>query len=223
MKKWAKYIIVWVSVLLNLWILQILFPWIYSSITNIFLEECDDLKGSDIKVLNNYFSVESNKWNYKYWCNLVEINTHHYISWSNTLNKVSLKNWSKIPSEIWKLINLKHIELTHQNIIGTMPKEIWTLKKLEILHLAHNNLTWEIPTELFSLKNLKEVWLSNNSLSGEIPKEIWNLINLENLYLSGNKLTWVIPMELLSLQKLINLDLRNNNFDWDVPRITGRR
>ena len=58
------------------------------------------------------------------------------------------------------------------------------------LNLSHNQLSGTIPSELGNLTNLVWLNLSNSELSGTIPSELGNLTNLEGLALSEQPVEW---------------------------------
>ena len=69
------------------------------------------------------------------------------------------------------------------------------------LNLSDNQLTGSIPPEIGNLTNLTELRLDYNQLTGSIPSEIGNLTNLEWLTLNNNQLTDTIP------NKICNFDI----------------
>ena len=81
---------------------------------------------------------------------------------------------------------------------GEIPPELGSLtpRHLEKLDLSDNQLTGTIPRELGSLTYLEWLRLSGNQLTGTIPPELGSLANLEWLNLSGNQLTGCIPQDL---------------------------
>ena len=69
----------------------------------------------------------------------------------------------------------------------------WYDDSITELDLSENNLIGSIPSEIGNLNNLTKLELSNNQLTGAIPYEIGNLVNLTVLNLLNNNLTGEIP------------------------------
>ena len=88
------------------------------------------------------------------------------------------------------------IELTHNNLSGTIPIELSNLSELTWLEFGRNRLTGAIPGSLGSLSKLRGLYLYHNQLTGTIPKELGNLLEVSQLNLSLNKLSGAVPMEL---------------------------
>jgi len=82
---------------------------------------------------------------------------------------------------------------------------------MTLIDMSSNNLSGTIPPQMFSLIGLSSLNLSNNKLAGKIPNEIGNLKNLESLDFSRNQLTGEIPESLSSLSFLGYLNLSLNN------------
>uniref|UniRef100_A0A2N9H8E0 Disease resistance R13L4/SHOC-2-like LRR domain-containing protein n=1 Tax=Fagus sylvatica TaxID=28930 RepID=A0A2N9H8E0_FAGSY len=92
--------------------------------------------------------------------------------------------------------NLKYvrmIDLSSNNLSGSIPDEISVLLELRFLNLSQNHLTGKIPEKIGNMKVLESVDLSQNHLSGEIPPSISNLTFLSQLDLSYNNLSGKIP------------------------------
>ncbi|KAL7553811.1 hypothetical protein ACHAWF_017155 [Thalassiosira exigua] len=88
----------------------------------------------------------------------------------------------KLPTELGKLRNLQHIDLSNNFISGTLVTEIGALSLLETLHLNNNFLSGPIPVEYSSCKSLEEILLQDNDIDGEkfrMPAEICNLPGLD--------------------------------------------
>ena len=77
------------------------------------------------------------------------------------------------------------------------------------IDLSGNQLTGSIPSEIGCLTNLTYLDLYNNQLTGEIPSEIGNLTRLYSLRLYDNLLTGDIPQEVCDLMESNNLDIDN--------------
>jgi len=77
---------------------------------------------------------------------------------------------------------------------------VWRdLNNLTYLDLSNNQLAGSIPVEIGDLSNLNELWLSNNQFIGDIPPELGDLSNLTNLRLHDNNLSGCYDNNLFSL------------------------
>ncbi|KAK4588525.1 hypothetical protein RGQ29_019505 [Quercus rubra] len=90
-----------------------------------------------------------------------------------------------------KLVRL--IDLSSNNLSGSIPAEISDLSELRFLNLSRNHLMGKIPEKIGSMKELESVDLSRNHLSGKIPPSMSNLTFLSLLDLSYNNLLGRIP------------------------------
>ncbi len=140
------------------------------------------------------------------------------------------------------------IDLSSNNLNGTIPLGLENLEELTSLDLSNNQLTGSIPYQLGNLANVVSLDLSNNQLTGNIPPELGNLGNpaalnfdniqpannispqtgsseipgnLTSLSLSHNQLTGNIPPELGNLINLTQLILDNNQLTGDIPTELG--
>jgi len=77
--------------------------------------------------------------------------------------------------------------------------EVYSVEDTDSLDLSNNQLTGSIPPEIGNLTNLTWLWLNDNQLTGSIPPEIENLTNLDWLDLSNNQLTGEIPESICDL------------------------
>ncbi|CAJ2669116.1 unnamed protein product [Trifolium pratense] len=85
------------------------------------------------------------------------------------------------------------IDLSSNNLSGTIPFEISKLTALRFLNLSRNHLNGEIPNDMGNMKLLESLDLSLNKISGEIPQSLSDLSFLSFLNLSYNNLSGKIP------------------------------
>ncbi|XP_047150632.1 receptor-like protein EIX2 [Vigna umbellata] len=88
---------------------------------------------------------------------------------------------------------------------------------MTLIDMSSNNLSGTIPPQMFSLVGLHSLNLSNNKLAGEIPDEIGNMKNLESLDFSTNQLGGEIPQSLSRLSFLSYMNLSFNDLTGKIP------
>ena len=122
-----------------------------------------------------------------------------------------------IPPELGNLTNLESLHLSGNQLTGSIPPALGSLTNLGYLNLSGNDLSGSIPPALGSLTNLGYLNLSGNDLSGSIPPELGNLTNLQYLFLGGNDLSGSIPPELGNLTNLEWMFLGYNQLTGCIP------
>ena len=156
------------------------------------------------------------------------INWRYKDNWLQGTTNSDFATWYGITVENG---DVTEIEISYNNLIGTLPHEIGNLSSLRWLSLYYNQLT-SLPPEFGDLKSLQNIYLSDNQLTtlpheinklssvGQIvlrnnqltslPTQIGDLPNLQGLQLANNQLK-NIPPEIINLPKLNYLDLTSNN------------
>ncbi|KAL2334693.1 hypothetical protein Fmac_015906 [Flemingia macrophylla] len=89
---------------------------------------------------------------------------------------------------------MTNIDLSKNNLSGTIPREITDLDGLIYLNLSYNQLSGKIPPSIGNMRLLESMDISRNQLSGEIPSTISNLSFLSRLDVSHNHLKGKIPI-----------------------------
>ncbi len=157
---------------------------------------------------------------------IAQVNTQDSLALVDLYNKaggagwVSKTNWlTTAPVSTWSGVSVQsgrvtQLNLSFNNLAGTISPQLGNLANLAGLNLYFNQLTGSIPAELGNLVNLANVDLSFNSLTGNIPSSLGNLTNLQNLYLSYNQLSGSIPSSLSNLTKISFFEIDNNQFTF---------
>ncbi|GLT50194.1 hypothetical protein SLA2020_236990 [Shorea laevis] len=112
------------------------------------------------------------------------------------------------------LHNLKHLDVSSNNIIGEIPPRLPS--NATYINLACNNLTRYIPHSLSFLTHLRHLNLSHNLLSGPIGNVFSGLKNLKEMDLSYNDFSGDLPYSFGFLKNLTKLFLQNNKFTGSV-------
>ncbi|KAJ0558149.1 putative protein kinase RLK-Pelle-LRR-XII-1 family [Helianthus annuus] len=129
----------------------------------------------------------------------------------------------EIPSSLGNCRHLLELFLNDNKLTGKIPPRILQLSSLSItLNLSQNNLFGSLPTEVGDLKMLSALDLSYNSLSGNIPSSLSSCGTLSTLSLKGNLFQGMIPPSLSSLKGLVELDISHNNLSGQIPRFLER-
>jgi len=143
---------------------------------------------------------------------------------ADRVRRVDLSNnnlTGTIPASLGGLELLEYLNLGINQISGQIPAELGNLVYLKTLHLYNNQLTDSIPASLGNLINLVELNLGNNQLKGAIPATLGKLKNLQVLWIDTNGLTGTIPIELGKLTNLIDMSLANNQLQGTIPAEIG--
>ncbi|KAK4282998.1 hypothetical protein QN277_000004 [Acacia crassicarpa] len=147
-----------------------------------------------------------------------------------------------IPEWFWGLVTprLKYLNISSNNISGTMPDLTIEFGECPVISLASNQFEGSLPKFLrnavalflsnnrfselhlflcanWSSQALKMLDLSNNQLHGQLP-DCWSPFkSLFFLDLSNNNLFGEFLVSVGSLQNLVTLILRNNGFTGELP------
>ncbi|GLJ42018.1 hypothetical protein SUGI_0869970 [Cryptomeria japonica] len=119
----------------------------------------------------------------------------------------------RIPSFLVSQYDLEHLELPLNNI-RTIPSWIWKLPSLTYLNLSCNQLTGSLPSRLISRADLY-LDLNNNSLEGALPVPV---AGVKMMDLTMNQFSGSIPTNIGEhLQHTEFLSLSKNNLSGAIP------
>eukprot|EP00904_Undaria_pinnatifida_P003152 jgi/Undpi1/12838/HiC_scaffold_7.g02505.m1 len=116
---------------------------------------------------------------------------------------------------------LVNLDLSYNEIEGTLPLELGALVHMQYLRLAATKLEGPIPDTLGQIKGLRKLDFSFGGLSGPIPASLGCCKKLDTLNLSHNQLGGTIPVELGDLGLLNELYLAHNRIEGAIPPSLG--
>ncbi|KAK3025120.1 hypothetical protein RJ639_043902 [Escallonia herrerae] len=113
---------------------------------------------------------------------------------------------SIIPYSINQLTSLKYLNLSHNQIQGSLNDMFGPLSALSTLDLSFNSITGGLPESFSSLSSMTNMYLENNMFTGTI--DVLANLPLKNLDIANNQFNGWIPEQL----KNINLQRDGNSF-----------
>ncbi len=184
-------------------------------------------KNDSLALVALYNNTNGAGWyHHENWLTSAPVSTWYGVTMSN--NKVISIDISgnnltgTIPPEIGNITNLTYLSLYANHLTGNVPIQLYNLSKLESLILSENELTGNIPAAISNLTILKYLLLDVNAFSGTIPSQIGKLDSLVSLVLNNNQFTGSIPPEITTLTNLENLVLSYNKFTGNIPAQIGK-
>ncbi|XP_028786513.1 receptor-like protein EIX2, partial [Neltuma alba] len=153
----------------------------------------------------------------------------------------SIQFQGNIPTSLCELSLLQILDLSQNNITGTIPHCLNNLNALSNLTFPRDTISYSMETLAFQQgssffidyatlnwkgkfvkydKNLglmTAIDLSGNHLTGEIPSSLTSLVALASLNLSRNNLIGFIPKNMGQMKMLESLDLSSNFLSGGIP------
>nr|XP_048332979.1 receptor-like protein EIX2 [Ziziphus jujuba var. spinosa] len=150
--------------------------------------------------------------------NLLEgvISEPHFLNLSKLRNKFSNLNCL---CDVKGRASLVFLDISFNQLSGTLPDCWSSLDSLAVLNLAHNyNLSGKLPTSIGSMLSIQTLHLGNNNFRGGLPSSWKNCPRLVAFDVGENNLSGSIPSWIEeSLTKLSILVLRSNHFNGNIP------
>ncbi|MEA5005825.1 MAG: BACON domain-containing carbohydrate-binding protein [Rikenellaceae bacterium] len=122
-----------------------------------------------------------------------------------------------IPPDISGLTELTSLKLWFNELGGNIPAELSSLTKLEELILSGNSFSGKFPEAMYSMKTLKYLTLSYLSINFDLSKAVNGLASLRQLYLDYVPLNTVIPAEISKLSDITQLSMRSCGLYGPIP------
>ncbi|CAB9527624.1 expressed unknown protein [Seminavis robusta] len=124
---------------------------------------------------------------------------------------------SLLPTELYELTGMTHLDLTFNQVTGNIPSELGLLTSLALISLAGNLLSGHIPSEIGLFPSLTLLDLFYNQFTGPVPSEVGLLTSLGVLRPQENQLYGRLPSELGLLTSLFELRLHDNQLTDPFP------
>ena len=133
---------------------------------------------------------------------------------------------------IGRLTKLRFLNLSQNQLSGTLPQELGQLRELQSLLLRGNRFTGALPralgqdatvvltkrnAQIQAALNLEVLDVGANALSGTIPEELGSITTLKQLCLDSNTFTGSFPPALLALTRLRRLEAGYNRLSGEIP------
>ncbi|KAJ1419317.1 Leucine-rich repeat [Sesbania bispinosa] len=147
-----------------------------------------------------------------------------YLSLTNFLSLSNNSLHGNIPGSLCNASYLQVLDLSINNISGTIPSCLMTMTEtLGVLNLRMNNLKGPIPDSFPASCALRTLDLKKNKVNGQIPKSLANCLALEVLDLAKNQIIDGFPCLLKTISTLRVLVLRKNKFHGPIgcPKANG--
>ncbi|XP_004250411.2 receptor protein-tyrosine kinase CEPR2 [Solanum lycopersicum] len=123
-----------------------------------------------------------------------------------------------LPSELADCANLKVLNVTDNNMNGTIP-DLSRLAKLEVLDLSNNCFSGQFPAWFGKLTSLVALGLGGNEYDeGKLPDLFGKLKKVYWLFLAGSNLTGQIPESIFEMEALGTLDISINQMSGNFPK-----
>ncbi len=125
-------------------------------------------------------STNGSKWN-------VTKNERWYFP--SSLNAPCAGNWEGITCYPYGSGHcmITAVKLSGLNLQGSLPNHLFpVLTNLTVLDLSANNLTGTIPRSIANLTSVSVLYLYDNLMNGTLPNELFSLISLTDLALGTN-------------------------------------
>ncbi|MEN6560040.1 MAG: Ser-Thr-rich GPI-anchored membrane family protein [Acidobacteriota bacterium] len=126
-----------------------------------------------------------------------------------------------LPAAIGDLTGLTALNLHTNQLSGSLPSSLGNLTGLTLLHLYQNSFSGSLPAELGNLTNLTALDVYQNQFTGSIPGSLGNLGSLQSLLLNVNQFSGSLPAELGNLTSLLLLNCYNNQLTGSIPASFG--
>jgi hypothetical protein len=123
-----------------------------------------------------------------------------------------------MPEVVYQCYSLTGLDLSFNQIVGTLSSEIGNLVSLRLLSVEYNYFYGTVPFSLYqNLIHLRYIYFTNNNFTGTIPYELENLWHLEYYYASNNQFFGTIPEKFKFVVYTLVFDVSSNLLSGSFP------
>ncbi|KAB2620855.1 leucine-rich repeat receptor-like protein kinase [Pyrus ussuriensis x Pyrus communis] len=119
------------------------------------------------------------------------------------------------------LSHASYLDLSNNNISGSISILCEAYRSLTFLNLSSNNLSRELPECLTHFDHLVKLDLSYNAFSGKIPSTVGSLYQMETLKLRSNRFIGELPSSFKNCTSLKVIDVGYNELSGPIPKWLG--
>ena len=173
-----------------------------------------------------FYSLSGDKWRNKrgflsesHECDWESIDCKNEYIEEIDLTQNQLKG--SLPTEIGLLTRCEKLYLNDNLIVGSLPSEIGLLQRLRILKLSRNSLSGSIPSELGNCRSLTELRFYSNKFSGLLLPSNFNPMSLQHFNLASNEFTGSLPEAISEFTRLSYFKAGNNKLTGTIPSTIG--
>ena len=138
-------------------------------------------------------------------------------NWPSSATSAEMASWYGVTVQTG---DVQVINLTNNNLTGSIPSQVNLLKKLRHLVVNVNSLTG-IAQDLTGLSSLESLQASTNNIEGPLPNIKNNLNTLGNLAFGFNRFSGGIPLSYTTAGHLQYLTLNDNYLSGSLPPQLG--
>ncbi|XP_058782333.1 receptor-like protein EIX2 [Vicia villosa] len=138
----------------------------------------------------------------------------------------AIKFEGNIPSQLFNLSYLYHLDLAHNKLSGSIPKCVNNLTHMVTFNVKSRcmGVVFELFTKgqdyyMYTIgPDRRTIDLSSNNFSGDLPSELFELVQVQTLNLSHNDFTGTIPKTIGGMKNMESLDLSSNKLYGEIPQ-----
>ncbi len=141
--------------------------------------------------------------------------------WNNNTNWCSdrpIDEWYGVDEFQTAAGRIININLTGNNLTGSIPDSFWTNLPLSTVQMSNNSISGGLSPEIGRCGTLQALEMSNVGLTGGIPRELARCTEIYYFNVSSNMLTGSLPVDVAAeWPKLEYCNLSYNSFSGTIP------